>query len=165
MACQLFPCLLQVCSYPCRLQKLLGRGSLSYVTLKHFFYKLFGRMRHIFPLVCGKLHLAVFNRLQHIQVFLSLEWQRSAQKNVEHDSRGPNITFLIVFPFEDFGSNVIGLNLWKIYSSDSFSFSQLAVLKLRGWTQIDQFNGVGLGIDDDILRFEVSIHWLEVTCA
>ena len=96
----------------------------------------------IYRLYCNFFHYFFF-------VF-SIKWRISAEHNVENDSTGPYVTFLIIFTLNDFRSKVIRC------SNQAFQF--LARIKLSGSSEINDLESFAFHIIKHILRLDIPVH-------
>lgn len=82
--------------------------SSTWIQLQHLPYELFAFLAHFFPLDTVEA-IGAFRDLLHDLLFgLAIKGREPAQQYVEYHSAGPDVTLLVIFPFQHFRGNVVG---------------------------------------------------------
>lgn len=133
-------------------QALVSRIALGWFVGQHPLDERFRLCTDVFPLFTIESESAFGDLFHNFLVCLARKRRIPAEKDVEDDSTGPDITFFIVFSLEYFRCNVIG----RAKSLAEF----LIGVELPGGTEIDDFQGgrFFLGLIDEIFWFEVSMN-------
>lgn len=109
-------------------------GDSFILRFQYFFDQIFGTLTDSIKLrncVNGrntfKCIVKILNSLHNVFISRSLEWGNSRKKNVENDSRRPNITPLVITLRQHLRGHVVGLNIRKLVLFRSFSCGVLFV--------------------------------------
>lgn len=89
----------------------LSRRSLSWVKNEHLLKQIFSSFRNILESWLVKAVSSSLDSFNDLSIISSIKRRCSCQKDVENDSKTPNITFGIVGSSQDFRSNVIRLEI------------------------------------------------------
>lgn len=123
---------LGVVDNPLVFESLSGRWTLSSIKGQKFGDKIFGISGNALPNLVVKIELTFLDGTHDSIVRSTIKWRDTRQEDVAHDTKGPDITFLVVLLGKNFWSNVV----WS-----TNSFSKLVVWIIRhGGTKINNFH-------------------------
>lgn len=104
---------------PLMLQCLFCGYPLSWIECQHFLNQVFSVHAYMLPFVLRKQDLSTEYPCLYFLVCFAKEWRCSSQENVQDDSQGPDVTFLIVFLAKHFRGHIINLR-YKVFTLPTF---------------------------------------------
>ena len=130
------------------LQGLTAIQSLLLVQNKELADEVFALVRDMIELTMVEMEAGFFDLAEHFGRVRTLEWKITANKGVEKDTKRPDVSFLTVGAFHDFGSHVVG--------STGDCLELPLALGCLGQTKVDKTHGIVCRYHD-VVRLDIAM--------